>query len=338
MPGPPWDDDDPAGRATILANIDKLVRSMRASAGVRTVPGVAVVQRWHADIYDGCHLPVAGYAGHFRGDPTVAELVGYEVGVGPRPADGYPDRVGLPAAAVRTAVLRLLADLGRAVATLDAHVPTGQRPADPAALQSIAAPARLHRYHPCPTSTRQLPGPAVLPNLVCVTPASRQCAGRQLSTSLPRRSGLDLGIQTEPRERKPTQRLHQDQEHHRPTLRHRRLPSGVSPRVFPDPEASSYEIRDPGTMSVQLQPGHSAYFGIGWLNSNPPCTQLRSLQVTLPSDTQPVDLPVMITACAESGALPWGQSPSTASARAIATLLAAMTSKPAATIKATDSA
>ncbi len=153
MPGPPWDDDDPADRATILENIDKLVRSMRASAGVRTVPGVAVVQRWHADIYDSCHLPVAGYAGHFRGEPTVAELVGYEVGVGPRQADGYPDRVGLPAAAVPTAVLRLLADLGRAVATLDAHVPTGQRPADPAALQSIAAlAATVHgewvRIHP----------------------------------------------------------------------------------------------------------------------------------------------------------------------------------------------
>lgn len=98
MPGPPWDDDDPADRATILANIDRLVRSMRANAGVRTVPDVAVVQRWHADIYDSCHLPVAGYAGHFRGEPTVPELVGYEVGVGPRQADGYPDRVGFAAA------------------------------------------------------------------------------------------------------------------------------------------------------------------------------------------------------------------------------------------------
>lgn len=68
---------------------------------------------------------------------------------------------------------------------------------------------------------------------------------------------------------------------------------------------SSYEIRDPGTMSIQLEPGHSAYFGTGWLDSNPPCTQLRSLQVTLPSDTQPVDVPVMINACAaESGAIP----------------------------------
>ena len=153
MPGPPWDDDDPVDRATILANIDKLVRSMRDRAGFRTVPGVAVVQGWHAEIYDSCYMPVAGYAGHFRGDPTVAELVGYEVGVGPRQGDGYPDRVGLPAGQVRTAVLRLLTDLGRAVATLDGYVPAGQRPTDPAALQSIAAlAATIHgewvRIHP----------------------------------------------------------------------------------------------------------------------------------------------------------------------------------------------
>jgi len=153
VPGPPWDDDPSADGATILANIDKLVRSMRADAPARTLPGVAVVQRWHATIYEGCRLPVAGYAGHFRGDPTVAELVGYEVGVGPRQIDGYPDRVGLPASQVRAAVLTMLTNLGQAVAVLDNHVPTGKRPADPAALQSIAAlAATVHgewvRIHP----------------------------------------------------------------------------------------------------------------------------------------------------------------------------------------------
>lgn len=139
MPGPPWDDDLSADSTTILANIDKLVRSMRTDAPARTLPGVAVVKRWHAAIYDGCHVPVAGYAGHFRGDPTVAELVGYEVGVGPMQLDGYPERVGLPSSQVRAAVLRMLSSLGRAVTALDRHVPSGKRPADPAALQSIAA-------------------------------------------------------------------------------------------------------------------------------------------------------------------------------------------------------
>ena len=134
-------------------NIDKLVRSMRTDAPARTLPGVAVVQRWHATIYDGCHLPVAGYAGHFRGDPTVAELVGYEVGVGPMRLDGYPERVGLPSSQVHAAVLRMLSSLGRAVTALDRHVPSGKRPADPAALQSIAAlAATVHgewvRIHP----------------------------------------------------------------------------------------------------------------------------------------------------------------------------------------------
>lgn len=153
MPGPPWDDDPSADGATILANIAKLVRSMRADAPARTLLDVAVVQRWHAAIYEGCRRPVAGYAGHFRGDPTVAELVGYEVGVGPRQIDGLPDRVGLPASQVRAAVLTMLTNLARAVAVLDHHVPTAKRPADPAAVQSIAAlAATVHgewvRIHP----------------------------------------------------------------------------------------------------------------------------------------------------------------------------------------------
>ena len=66
----------------------------------------------------------------------------------------------------------------------------------------------------------------------------------------------------------------------------------------------SYEIRDPGTMSIQLLPGHSVYFGIGWQNSNPPCSQLRSLQVAVTSDAQPINLTITITACAQNGSRP----------------------------------
>ena len=126
---------------------------MHADAPARTMPGIAMVQRWHAAIYESCHLPVAGYAGHFRGDATVPELLGYEVGLGPGQSDGYPDRVGLPANEVRPAVLDTLTNLSRALAALDNHVPVGHRPADPAALQSVAAlAATVHgewvRIHP----------------------------------------------------------------------------------------------------------------------------------------------------------------------------------------------
>lgn len=133
MPGPPWGDDLPSDSAKIRANVEQLLRVLRVDAPGRAVPGIAVAQRWHAAIYDGCRLPVAGYAGHFRGDPTVPELLGYDVGVGPRRSDGYPDRVGLPAGQVRAGVLRLLSNLSDALETLDGHVPAGQRPADPAA-------------------------------------------------------------------------------------------------------------------------------------------------------------------------------------------------------------
>lgn len=153
MPGPPWNADDTADAQRILVNIDKLLRSLSASAPSRSVPDIAEVQRWHAAIYDSCQLPVPGYAGHFRGDPTVPELGGYEVGVGVRRRDGLPDRVGLPSVRVPNAVAGLLAQLGNALNRLDGHVALGSRPTDSAVLQSVASlAATVHgewaRIHP----------------------------------------------------------------------------------------------------------------------------------------------------------------------------------------------
>ena len=40
-------------------------------------------------------MPVAGYIGHFRGDPAVKELIDYEVGLGARLQDGNLEKMGV---------------------------------------------------------------------------------------------------------------------------------------------------------------------------------------------------------------------------------------------------
>ena len=154
MPGQAWDDDDPADRARILSNLSSLLTGLRADAPARTVPSVAEVQRWHAACYEGCKLPVAGYAGHFRGDPAVPELMGYEVGVGARQPDGWPSRVGVFSPQVHGEVLQLLSRVGAGIARLDAILAPGSRPTEAAQLQAIASLAavihgewiRIHPY------------------------------------------------------------------------------------------------------------------------------------------------------------------------------------------------
>ncbi len=118
------------------------------------VPSVAEVQRWHAACYEGCKLPVAGYAGHFRGDPAVPELMSYEVGVGARQSDGWPSKVGVFSPQVHGEVLQLLSQVGAGIARLDAILAPGSRPAEAAQLQAIASLAavihgewiRIHPY------------------------------------------------------------------------------------------------------------------------------------------------------------------------------------------------
>ena len=154
MPGQAWDDDDPADRARILSNVSSLLTGLRADAPARMVPSVAEVQRWHAACYEGCKLPVAGYAGHFRGDPAVPELMSYEVGVGARQSDGWPSKVGVFSPQVHGEVLQLLSQVGAGIARLDAILAPGSRPAEAAQLQAIASLAavihgewiRIHPY------------------------------------------------------------------------------------------------------------------------------------------------------------------------------------------------
>ncbi len=153
VPGPPWNDDDPADRARIRKNVGSLLTELRAIALGRVMPGMAEVQRWHAACYTGCKLPVAGYAGHFRGDPMVPELIGYEVGVGTRQLDGWPSKVGVFSPQVREAVLQLLSKVGAGAARLDAVLPPGGRPANAAQLQAVASLAAIThgewiRIHP----------------------------------------------------------------------------------------------------------------------------------------------------------------------------------------------
>lgn len=108
---------------------------------------------WHTSLYAGCTVPVPGYVGHFRGDPNVPELVGYEVGIGPVQPDGLPDRVGVPSGMVSHAVDQMIRQTAAGVAALDQTVPPGQRPTTVDQLTSIIGLiARVHgewiRIHP----------------------------------------------------------------------------------------------------------------------------------------------------------------------------------------------
>lgn len=66
----------------------------------------------------------------------------------------------------------------------------------------------------------------------------------------------------------------------------------------------SYEIPDPVTTLVDLQPGRSAYFGVGWLDVDPPCAQIQSLDVSLPAEPGGSEVPLAIAACASNGTTP----------------------------------
>jgi len=137
----------------VVDNVARLVSSLRQQAPGRELPSLTVVRHWHAACYSGCTLPVPSYAGRFRGDATVPELVGYEVGVGTLQADGMPDRAAVPSAEVRAAVLRLLTQIRSAVGVLDPQVPAGHRPTAQAELETVASlAATVHgewiRIHP----------------------------------------------------------------------------------------------------------------------------------------------------------------------------------------------
>jgi hypothetical protein len=153
LPGPPWDADSPADEQRIGLNAGRLVRSLRRVAHLRTAPSVAQALSWHKRLYAGCTVPVPGYVGHFRGDPTVPELLDYEVGVGAIAADGYFEKMGLPSTAVLPTVEALVNGAAAASAHLDALLPAGVPPTHAVQVRAVVSlAATLHgewvRIHP----------------------------------------------------------------------------------------------------------------------------------------------------------------------------------------------
>ncbi len=98
-------------------------------------------------------MPVAGYLGHFRGDPVVRELVDYEVGLGAPLKDGNLEKMGVWASRVNEEMTAVLAGLHAVFAELDARLPVGQPPSTAdEILQVISFAALAHgeclRVHP----------------------------------------------------------------------------------------------------------------------------------------------------------------------------------------------
>ena len=153
MPGPPWNNDDPGDGATIAANVKALTDALKNLAPLRAIPTLNDVLDWHSALYAGCSVPCDGYLGHLRGDRSVPELVGYDVGVGPTQPDGYPTKVGIWSQDVSTEVGALLRGIAAALIRLDAIVPVGSAPGGPLQLQAVVALcAAIHgewlRIHP----------------------------------------------------------------------------------------------------------------------------------------------------------------------------------------------
>ncbi len=153
MPGPSWDDDDPADVATISANCHALLDSLAAAAPDRALPALADVCEWHGRIYHGCAVAASAYVANFRGDPAHPELADYEVGVGSMLADGLPEKVGVWAADVETSLADFIAGVHAALGVLDTAIPPGKRPRSVDELHEVVALiAEVHgewiRIHP----------------------------------------------------------------------------------------------------------------------------------------------------------------------------------------------
>lgn len=96
---------------------------------------------------------MAGYVGHFRGDTTVKELVGYEVGVGKTQPDGLPERVGVWSKDLAREIPSLIAQIQAGIGQLDSALEPGTPPVNHAAVEAaVLLAARVHgdwiRLHP----------------------------------------------------------------------------------------------------------------------------------------------------------------------------------------------
>jgi fido (protein-threonine AMPylation protein) len=95
----------------------------------RAIPTVAMALEWHRRIFAGV-APVDAYAGNIRdSDPALPDLIGYEVRVGNRP--------GLPSADVPQALGGFEQAVQQATAVLDAAIPPGEAPSDPAQIEAF---------------------------------------------------------------------------------------------------------------------------------------------------------------------------------------------------------
>jgi hypothetical protein len=153
MTAPSWQEDDPKNLSLIKGNVAQLITGLRATAADRLLPTCEELCRWHARLYAGCEVPVAGYVGHFRGDPTVAELIDYEVGLGGRMRDGNLEKMGVWARLVSQEMSAVLAGLNAVFAELDARLAVGKPPTTPGdMLAVISFTALAHgeclRVHP----------------------------------------------------------------------------------------------------------------------------------------------------------------------------------------------
>ena len=153
MTVPSWHEDDPKNLSLIQANAARLIADLRAAAGERRLLTGEDLCHWHAQLYAGCQVPIAGYLGHFRGDPAVPELINYEVGLGSPLKDGTLEKMGVWARRVSEEMAAVLAGLNAVFADLDGRLPIGKPPSTAdEILQVISFAALAHgeflRVHP----------------------------------------------------------------------------------------------------------------------------------------------------------------------------------------------
>jgi fido (protein-threonine AMPylation protein) len=148
-----WHEDDPRNLSLIQTNAAQLITELRAAAAERILLTSEEVCRWHARLYAGCKVPIAGYVGHFRGDPAVKELINYEVGLGAPLKDGNLEKMGVWARRVSEEMAAVFAGLNAVFADLDDQLPVREPPSTAdQILQVISFAALAHgeflRVHP----------------------------------------------------------------------------------------------------------------------------------------------------------------------------------------------
>jgi fido (protein-threonine AMPylation protein) len=153
MTAPSWHEDDSRNLSIIQSNAAQLITELSATAHERTALTREELCRWHARLYAGCHVPIPGYVGHFRGDPAVKALIDYEVGLGTRLKDGNLEKMGVWANRVNDEMAAVLTGLNAVFADLDARLPVGKPPSTAdQILQVISFAALAHgeflRVHP----------------------------------------------------------------------------------------------------------------------------------------------------------------------------------------------